>query len=93
MGAEARVSEVRSQGEDWGQLREDSLKGASAPQLAGREFGEKPGPAGEARDHCFVVCKERRFLPCVPIEGRALPKQDPVTGASNSYQLGSQGRA
>ena len=37
LGAEARASEVRSQGEDWGWLREHSLKGASAPQLAGRE--------------------------------------------------------
>ena len=37
LGAEARASEVRSQGDDWGWLREHSLKGASAPQLAGRE--------------------------------------------------------
>ena len=40
LGAEARASEVRSQGEDWGWLREHSLKGTSAPQLAGRESGE-----------------------------------------------------
>ena len=39
-GAEARASEVRSQGEDWGWLREHSLKGASAPRLAGRESGK-----------------------------------------------------
>ena len=45
MAGEARVSEVRSQGEDWGWLREHSLKGASAPQLAGRESGKKSGPA------------------------------------------------
>ena len=45
LGAEARASEVRSQGEDWGWLREHSLKGASAPQLAGRESGKKSGPA------------------------------------------------
>ena len=45
LGAEARASEVRSQGEDWGWLREHSLKGASAPQLAKRESGEKSGPA------------------------------------------------
>ena len=31
LGAEARASEVRPQGEDWGGLREHSLKGASAP--------------------------------------------------------------
>ena len=41
LGAEALASEVRSQGEDWGWLREHSLKGASAPQLAGRESGKK----------------------------------------------------
>ena len=45
LGAEARASEVRSQGEDWGWLREDSLKGASVPQLTGRESGENSGPA------------------------------------------------
>ena len=44
-GAEAQTSEVRSQGEDWGWLREHSLKGASAPQLAGREFRKKSGTA------------------------------------------------
>ena len=32
--------EVRSQGEDWGWLHEHSLKGASAPQLLGRESGK-----------------------------------------------------
>ena len=37
LGAEAPASsEVRSQGEDWGWLHEHSLKGASAPRLAGR---------------------------------------------------------
>ena len=45
LGAEAQASEVRSQGEDWGWLREHSLKGASVPQLAGRESGKKFGPA------------------------------------------------
>ena len=45
LGAEARALEVRSQGEDWGWLREHSLKGASTPQLAGRESGEKCGTA------------------------------------------------
>ena len=34
---------------------EYSLKGASAPQLAGRESGKESGPAEEARDHCFGV--------------------------------------
>ena len=41
LGAEARASEVRSQGEDWGWLREHSLKGADSPQIAEREFGKK----------------------------------------------------
>ena len=42
--AEARASEVRSQGEDCGWLCEHSLKGASVPQLAWRKSGEKSGP-------------------------------------------------
>ena len=57
-----------------GWLCEDSLKGASALQLAGRESGKKFGPAKQARDHCFRVHKERGFLPRVPTEGRAPPK-------------------
>ena len=92
LGAEAWASEVRSQGEDWGWLREHSLKGASVPQLPRRESGKKSGPAGEARDLCFGVRKERGFLPRVPTEGRALPKQAPEMGASRSYQLGPQRR-
>ena len=47
LGAAARASEFRSQGEDWGWLRENSLKGASVPQLAGRESGKKSGTAQE----------------------------------------------
>ena len=50
LGAEARAPEIRPQGEDWGWLREHSLKGASAPQLAGRESRKRSGPAEEARD-------------------------------------------
>ena len=41
LGAEARALEVGLRGEDWGWLREHSLKRASAPRLAGRESGEK----------------------------------------------------
>ena len=41
LGAEARASEVRSQGEDWVWLCEHSLKGASAPQITRRESGKK----------------------------------------------------
>ena len=74
LGAEAQVSEVRPQGEDWGWPREDSLKGASVPQLARREPRKKSGPAGEARDHCIGVHEERGFLFCVPTDDRALPK-------------------
>ena len=44
LGAEARAS-VGSQGEDWGWWRENSLKGASAPQLAGRESRKRSGTA------------------------------------------------
>ena len=44
LGAEAQVS-VRCQGEDWGWLREHSLKGATVPQLAGRESRKNSGPA------------------------------------------------
>ena len=39
LGAEAWAL-VGSQGEDWGWLCEHSLKGASAPRLAGRESGK-----------------------------------------------------
>lgn len=48
----AQAVEVRPQGEEWCWLCEDSLKelDCSAPQL--REYGKKPGPAREARDHC-----------------------------------------
>ena len=80
--------EVRPQGEDWGWLHEDSLKGASAPQLARRESGEKSRTAGEARGHCFRVHKERGFLFLVPTDGRALPKQAPEKGVSRGYHLG-----
>ena len=56
LGAEARAL-FGSQGEDWGWLREHSLKGASAPQLAGRESRKKSGAVEEARDF---------FLPLFP---------------------------
>ena len=82
LGAEAQASEVRSQGEDWGWLREHSLKGASVPQLAGRESGKMSGIASEARDHCFGVHEERRF--------RAPPKRAPERDASHGYQRGPQ---
>ena len=84
LGAEARAS-VGSQGENWGWRREHSLKGASAPQLAGRESGKKSGAAEEARDHCFRVCEERGF--------RAPPKRAPETDMSHGYQCGPQRRA
>ena len=89
LGAEARASEVRSQGEDWGWLHEHSLKGASVPQLAWRESGKKSGAAEETRDFflplCFLVREERRLT--APLKGA------PETGASHGYQLGPQRRA
>ena len=45
------------------------------PQLDGRESEKKPGPAGEARELCFGVHKEREFLPSVPTEDRAPPNE------------------
>ena len=72
--AEAQASELICQGEDWGWLREHSLKGASAPQLARMESGKKSGTAEEAGDNCFRVHEERGFLPRLPTEGRAPPK-------------------
>ena len=51
-----QASEVGSKGEDWGWLREHSLKGASAPQLTGRESGKKCGAAEEARDFFLPLC-------------------------------------
>ena len=77
LGAEARASEVGSQGEDWGWLREHSLKGASALQLAGRESGKRSGAPNKARDHCFGVHEERGF--------RAPPKRAPERGVSHGY--------
>ena len=81
LGAEARASEVGSQEEDWGWLREHILKGASVPQLARRESGKKSGAAEEARDFflplCFLVREERGL--------RAPPKRTPETGASRGY--------
>ena len=62
LGAEAQAL-VGSQGEDWGWRREHSLKGVSAPQLAGRKSGERFGAAEQARDFflplCFLVREER----------------------------------
>ena len=85
LGAEARAS-VGSQGEDWVRLREHSLKGASAPQLAGRKTGKMSGPAEETRDIflplCFLVGEERGF--------RAPLKGAPETGASCGYQCRPQ---
>ena len=40
LGAVAWASVVRHQGEDWGWLHEDSWKGASTPQLAGKSQGK-----------------------------------------------------
>ena len=88
LGAEARAS-VGSPGEDWGWRHEHSLKGASAPRLAGRESGKRFGTAEEARDFflplCFQVCEDRGLRP--PLKGA------PETGVSRGYQRRPQRRA
>ena len=87
LGAEARASEVASQGEDWGWLREHSLKGATAPRLA--ESRKKSGAAEETRDFffplCFLVHEERGF--------RAQLKGAPEMGVSHGYQHRPQRQA
>ena len=86
LGAEARASEVGSQGEDW--RREHSLKRASAPRLAWRESGKRSGAAKEAGDFflpLYFLVRERGF--------RAPLKGAPETGASRGYQRGHQRRA
>ena len=89
LGAQALALEVRSQGEDWGWRREHRMKGASAPQLAGRESGKRSGAAKETRDFflplCFTLCEERGL--------RAWPKRAPEMGASRGYQHRPQKRA
>ena len=89
LGAKARASEVRTQGEDGGWWHEHSLKGARAPQRAGRESGKRSGTAQEAKHFffplCFLVCKKR---------GLGAPlKEAPEKGASHGYQRGPQRRA
>ena len=68
LGAEARASEVRSQGEDWGWGREHSLKGASAPQLAGREFGKSLDMPN--RQETIVLGCARRGIPFLSVHRR-----------------------
>ena len=69
LGAEAQALEVGSHGEEWGWLREHSLKGARAPQLARRESGKRSGAAEQARDF---------FLPLCFLVRPHLPSRDPV---------------
>ena len=77
-GWELRLELWRSDARERRELAsEHSLKGASEPQLSGRESEKKSGAAEEARDHCFGVRKERGF--------RAPPKRAPETGASCGY--------
>ena len=88
LGAEARAL-GGSQGEDWCWSREQSLKGVSAPQLAGRESGKVSGTAKEARDFffplCFLVQEERGLT--------VLLKGAPETGTSCGCQCRPQRRA
>ena len=89
LGAEAPASEVGSQGEDWGWMCENCLKGASAPQLARRESRKKSGAAEETSDFflplCFWLCEERGL--------RAPFKGAPETGATGGYQHGPHRQA
>ena len=55
LGPEARAS-LGSQGEDWSWRREHSLKGASAPRLAGRDSRKESGAAERARDFLLPLC-------------------------------------
>ena len=86
LGVEARASEVRSQGEDWGWLHEHSLKGASAPRLPWRESRKRAGTADDTRDFflplCFLVCEERGL--------RAQLKGAPEMDGGCGYQRGPQ---
>ena len=86
LGAEAWASEVGSQGEDWGWWRKHSLKGVSAPQLAGRGSRKKSGAAEEERHFfwpfCFLVCEERGLR--APLKGAS------ETGVSCGCQHGPQ---
>ena len=79
---------VQSQGEDRGWLRQHSMKGVSAPQLAERESRKKSGAAKETKDFFlplyFLVREERGF--------RAPLKGAPEMGASRGYQRGPQRR-
>ena len=87
LGAEAHAS-VRSQGEDCGWRCKHSLKGPSAPQLAGWEAGKRYGAAEQERAFflplCLLVLEEGGY--------RAPPKRAPETGESNGYQCGPQRR-
>ena len=62
----------------------NSLKGANASQLAGRESGKKSGTAEGARDHCFRVHEERGF--------RAPPKQDPEMARAMAIRADTRDR-
>ena len=81
------------EGGDWGWRREHSWKGASAPQLAWEGVWEKVWNYLRDKRPLFRGARGERFLPCVPTEGRALPKQVPETGASCGYQLEPQRQA
>ena len=80
---------VGSQGDDWGWLREHSLKGSSVPQVAGRDSRKRSGAAEETRDFflplCFLVREDRGLT--------ALLKGPPEMGASHGYQCRHQRRA
>ena len=73
LGAGAWASEVRPQGEDWGWLCEDSLRGL----VCHSQPGGFPGTSLNLpkRQEIIVSGYARRFLPCLPTEGRTRPKR------------------
>ena len=89
LGAEVPASEIRCQGDDCCWLHEQNLKGASAPQLAGRESGKKSRAAKDARNFFLSLCfvgHEERVL-------RQLLKGAPEMGVSFGYQHGPERQA
>ena len=88
LGAEAQASEYRSQGEDWGWLREHSLKGLVHYSYMGVSLGKSLELPKRQETFsclfCFLVREERGL--------RAPLKGAPDTGASRGYQCRPQRR-
>ena len=87
LGAEGLAS-IASQGEDWGWLHENSLKGLAHHSYPGGSPGKSlqlPKRQETFLPLCFMVRKERGV--------RAPPKRAPEMGTSRGYQHGPQRRA